>query len=258
MRIGEALSAARARAGIELAGAEERTKIRARYLRALENESWDELPSHAYAKGYLRSYAELLGIDAEMLVDEYRRQVESAEPPAGPRRADRVLESGQHRPPPGAPAAGPGRAMLIGLGALGTIAVMVGVGVLVDGEEDDEPAARQQGKGRPGFAEREQRGAREAKPVTLGLAIAAAVEVCLLGEDDVALIDGQVLAAGTRDEYRGKRFELRFPAGFRPDQVRLSLDGNRRTLPRIRGPAAFRVVGPARIREAPPPGRSCP
>ena len=64
MQIGEALAAARARAGIELAEAEERTKIRARYLRALENESWDELPSHAYAKGYLRSYAELLGIDA--------------------------------------------------------------------------------------------------------------------------------------------------------------------------------------------------
>ena len=83
MRIGEVLKRSRTRQGIEIADVEERTKIRTKYLRALESEEWDVLPSPAYAKGFLRTYAQLLGLDADAIVDEYRRQVES-ELPAGP------------------------------------------------------------------------------------------------------------------------------------------------------------------------------
>ena len=92
LRIGDALIAARARADLDLKQVEERTKIRAKYLRALEEEDWDELPSASHAKGFLRTYAQLLGLDAELLVDEYRRQVEpGAEGIAGP-LSDRLLE----------------------------------------------------------------------------------------------------------------------------------------------------------------------
>ena len=92
MRIGQVLEQRATRAGLEIADVEEQTKIRAKYLRALESEDWDELPSSAYAKGFLRTYSQLLGLDAEALVDEYRRQVESElDEPSYP-LGDQVLE----------------------------------------------------------------------------------------------------------------------------------------------------------------------
>ena len=147
--------------------------------------------------------------------------------------------------------------LLVGIGAALALAALVGIGLLGGDEEEPDPEPRPERGGRQEGKQR-KRATEPARPVTLGLAIDAPVEVCLLGEGSEALIDGQVLAAGTRDEYRAKRFSLRFPAGFEPDQLKLSLDGRPRRLPRVGGPAAFRIAGPARIREAPPPGRSCP
>ena len=63
---------ARIRARIDISEIEARTKIRAKYLRALENEEWGLLPGSAYVKSFLRSYAEALGLDARLIVDEYR------------------------------------------------------------------------------------------------------------------------------------------------------------------------------------------
>lgn len=76
LEIGKVLKEARQRAGLEIGAVEERTKIRTRYLRALEGEEWDVLPGHAYAKGFLRTYSQLLGLDSDAIVDEYRRRVE--------------------------------------------------------------------------------------------------------------------------------------------------------------------------------------
>ena len=55
---------------------ESATKIRAKYLRALENEEWDALPGPTYVKTFLRTYAEYLGIDARSLVEEYKLRYE--------------------------------------------------------------------------------------------------------------------------------------------------------------------------------------
>ena len=82
--IGEVLKRARTRQKVDIRTVEEQTKIRTKYLRALENEEWDVLPGPAYAKGFLRTYAQFLGLDGDALVDEYRRTVESslgADPP---------------------------------------------------------------------------------------------------------------------------------------------------------------------------------
>ena len=73
MRIGASLKARAARRARDRATVEEQTKIRTALLRALESEEWDALPGHAYVKGFLRTYAQLLGLDADALVDEYRR-----------------------------------------------------------------------------------------------------------------------------------------------------------------------------------------
>jgi hypothetical protein len=70
--IGASLREARMRAKIDVAEIEAQTKIRAKYLRALENEEWDLLPGPTYVKSFLRTYAEALDLDAKLLVDEYK------------------------------------------------------------------------------------------------------------------------------------------------------------------------------------------
>jgi hypothetical protein len=69
--IGNSLREARLRQGLELPQVELATKIRAKYLRALEEEQFEILPSGTYIKGFMRSYAEFLGLDGQLYVDEY-------------------------------------------------------------------------------------------------------------------------------------------------------------------------------------------
>jgi Helix-turn-helix domain len=74
--IGTTLREARMRARIDITEAETRTKIRAKYLRAIENEEWDLLPGPVYVRSFLRTYGDFLGLDSRTLVDEYKRQYE--------------------------------------------------------------------------------------------------------------------------------------------------------------------------------------
>jgi hypothetical protein len=74
--IGSTLRDARIRARIDMAEVEARTKIRAKYLRAIENEEWDMLPGPVYVKSFLRTYGDYLGLDSRMLVEEFKRRYE--------------------------------------------------------------------------------------------------------------------------------------------------------------------------------------
>jgi cytoskeletal protein RodZ len=89
--IGSQLREARMRMRIDTGEVELRTKIRAKYLRAMENEEWDLLPGDVYVRSFLRTYADFLGLDSRALLDEFRRRYESPS---------------DHEPPPIAP---PGR-----------------------------------------------------------------------------------------------------------------------------------------------------
>jgi cytoskeletal protein RodZ len=64
------------RAKIDINEVERRTKIRAKYLRAMENEEWDLLPGAVYVKSFLRTYGDFLGLDSRQLMDEYKRRYE--------------------------------------------------------------------------------------------------------------------------------------------------------------------------------------
>ena len=74
--IGDQLRETRMRSRIDITEVEAATKIRAKYLRALENEEWDLLPGPTFVKTFLRTYADYLGLDARMLVEEYRQRYE--------------------------------------------------------------------------------------------------------------------------------------------------------------------------------------
>jgi hypothetical protein len=98
--IGSSLREARMRRGLELSQVERDTRIRPRYLMALEEEQFDVLPGPAYTRGFLRTYADYLGLDSQRFIDEYNsRFAPAAEEPAGavpvriqrPRRLTRWL-----------------------------------------------------------------------------------------------------------------------------------------------------------------------
>lgn len=69
--IGNTLREARLRKGLGVLECEDQTKIRAKYLRALEDEEFDALPSGTYVRGFLKTYADFLGLDSQLVIDEH-------------------------------------------------------------------------------------------------------------------------------------------------------------------------------------------
>jgi cytoskeletal protein RodZ len=97
--IGNSLREARVRRGIEFAQAELATKIRGKYLRALEEEHFEVLPAETYVKGFLRTYAEYLGLDGQLYVDEYNSRfvIGEEQTEARARRSAARPQRKQHR-----------------------------------------------------------------------------------------------------------------------------------------------------------------
>lgn len=77
--IGSTLRETRVRRKTTLQQAEDDTKIRVKYIQAMENDDFDLMPSPAYVKGFLRTYSGYLGLDADVMLDEYRSRFEPNE-----------------------------------------------------------------------------------------------------------------------------------------------------------------------------------
>jgi cytoskeleton protein RodZ len=77
--IGNSLREARLRQSLEIPRIESDTKIRGKYLRALEEEQFDVLPGDTYVKGFLRTYADYLGLDGQLYLDEYNSRFAAVE-----------------------------------------------------------------------------------------------------------------------------------------------------------------------------------
>ena len=82
--IGSSLREARTRRKLELSQIEQDTRIRSKYLAALEDDRFEVLPGPAYTKGFLRTYADYLGLDGQRFVDEYNARFAPEEPAAPP------------------------------------------------------------------------------------------------------------------------------------------------------------------------------
>ncbi len=112
-KLGEVLRTAREAKFIDLARVERDTKIRVRYLSALERGEYRDLPAAVYTKGFLRNYGLYLGLDPEYLVDLYRLESGSAvDRPMGPMRPRPI-------------AAGQGRSLVVTSGAVAAVILTV-------------------------------------------------------------------------------------------------------------------------------------
>jgi cytoskeleton protein RodZ len=196
--IGETLRDARIRARIDMAEVESQTKIRARYLRAMENEEWDVLPGPVYTRSFLRTYGDYLGLDSRMLVEEFKARYEPPPEhelrPIGPTRRDRDQGHGPRR----------------GLRAppwLAILVVLVGVGValfIIGNYSKNTPAGNTTRthasvhKGRHHPAHHRHVSPKPPKPKTVSVKLTptAAVYVCLVNGAGKRLIPGITYSPG--------------------------------------------------------------
>jgi hypothetical protein len=223
--IGERLREARMRQKIDVAEVEAATKIRAKYLRALENEEFGLLPGPTFAKTFLRTYAEYLGLDAQLLVEEYRVQHEPRGEEIAPISAragggNRSTRRGGGRAPVGPP----GPAVVFGAIFVLLLAVILVLGFTGENSNDngdtgstdgqqarDESAAKQRARERKRAKrarERKQRQRALASTVRLQIIGTGDVNVCLKAGDRT-LVNGATLGAGDRTaRFNSKRFRL--------------------------------------------------
>jgi transcriptional regulator with XRE-family HTH domain len=197
LRIGEVLKRARSRQKLDIQTVEERTKIRAKYLRALESEEWEVLPGHPYAKGFLRTYAQCLGLDGDALVDEYRRTVESSLGAGAPLQfAEPVLERRRRF-------GEPRRRWPARLAVVAILAAAAAVGaILVFGGSSDQHHRGHAGKGRGAHRSHSGSsgaGSHASKPVKLSLTTRSDMRLCLVPGHGKPLIDSQTLIAGSHE-----------------------------------------------------------
>jgi hypothetical protein len=210
------------RARIDVSEVETQTKIRAKYLRALENEEWDLLPGPTYVKSFLRTYAEALDLDAKLLVDEYKlrherlsevelQPINAAAPGRERRRTGPVI-------PPGA---------VVALIVVGLFVSLYFLGRDNEQSAPSQPAA-QQPTAPPTTPSVSAKNPPPARPqrVRLQLEGTGQVYVCLKAGDRT-LLNGVTLGPGDRTPtFRSRRFRLTLGN----NAVRLRINGRTRTV----------------------------
>jgi len=219
--IGSTLRETRMRKRIDIVEVESQTKIRAKYLRALENEEWDLLPGPTFVKTFLRTYGDFLGLDSKMLVEEYKQRFERPTPqdllPFSPRSAGRRQRGRGWGVPPFAIVA-----VIIVL-LLGALYALGNWGGSSDGgdtsvEATATPSATPASSKGQGSSKKEKKKATApAKPTTVRLRIVptGTVNVCLVsGVSGKVLIDSANLDAGaTTRQFTAKRLKVTFGNG---------------------------------------------
>jgi Helix-turn-helix domain/RodZ C-terminal domain len=191
--IGTTLREARMRARIDIGEVETATKIRAKYLRAIENEEWDLLPGPVYVKSFLRTYGDYLGLDSRMLVDEYKRRYERPSDhdprPVATRTRERERVARGPLLPPWA---------VIGLVLVAVVVALYIVGKN-NGSKSTPPAGlHARTTHHPHRATPKTTATLPAAPtsVTLQLVPTGQVYVCLVDGNGKRLIPGQIFAPG--------------------------------------------------------------
>jgi len=245
--VGKKLHEARARSKLSLEQVEEATKIRRRYLQAIEDEDWDELPGDIYARAFIRTYGSFLGLDGERLAEDQRQVRGSARPGerlprVDPRPRKVVRRRGQRRRVP--PQLVTAVVLALVVGALVAI-------VLLSGGGSNSPSSREleatvDKAGRPQKATRSQPGAERGH--SLKLQAKGEVWVCLLDGAGKPLVDGQILDAGeAAGPFRSGSFTLALGNGA----VTMTVDGEQANTPEPSSPIGFAVDRRGKVRELP-------
>jgi hypothetical protein len=222
---------------------EAETKIRAKYLRALENEEWDLLPGPTYVKSFLRTYAEALGLDARLLLEEYKLRHErlsdiELQPIAPPGRGGVPRRGGRGH---GRGGGGIPRAYVVWFLVL---AVLAAVYLLGKSSEDNGTSNPPQGSSTPAApaaTNGKKKAKKKAAPRFARLQIfgTAPVYVCLKAAGGRTLVNGATLTPGARTAaYRSSRFDLTLGNG----NARMKVNGKLLDVPDVQSGIGYRIT----------------
>jgi cytoskeleton protein RodZ len=252
--IGASLREARMRQRIDISEVELETKIRAKYLRALENEEWDLLPGPTYVKSFLRTYAESLGLDGRLLVEEYKLRHERLSDvelqPIAPRSESARAGRGRRRRPSGGV---PRWAVVLAVVA----ALLVALYFLGDDTGDQQPpsavepttpsktkTARPQHEGTSSSKSSESSSGASTRPrrsriVRLQIVPTGDVFVCLTAVGQGTLVNGVILRPGDPVRtYRSRRFRLTLGN----NRVQLRVNGRVRPVPGVTNGIGYEIT----------------
>jgi cytoskeletal protein RodZ len=253
--IGTTLREARMRARIDISEIEAETKIRAKYLRALENEEWDLLPGPTYVKSFLRTYADALGLDGKLLIEEYKLRHErlsdvELQPIAPPGQRERRRR----------PRAAVSRGWLVGVVVLALLAGLWVIGNRNQGDgggpSSTPPAASTPptttSSGSKASSSKKKATTKrkaKAKPKLARLQIVATgqVYVCLKAAGKRTPVPGIVLTGGARQgPYKSSRFRLQLGTS----EARLIVNGKSRAVPPVANGIGYEIT-PRKVRRLP-------
>lgn len=210
--IGDSLREARERQGLGYPEIELATKIRAKYIRALEEEEFTSIPGDAYIRGFLRTYADYLGLDSDVYVDEYASRFITSWrdelPPRPQRKRVRTSERPVER-----------RAVLLVLAGIVVVTALVFAAWQIPGSSQNAP--------RSGKTQKQQRKSASARQLVLrGVGRGTYIEVRRNTPSGKVEFQGTIGTGETK--LAGDRFYLlvRRPAG-----VHITLDGRTVSLP---------------------------
>jgi hypothetical protein len=236
--IGATLREARMRARIDISEIESETKIRAKYLRALENEEWDLLPGPTYVKSFLRTYADALGLDSRLLVEEYKLRHEhltdvELQPIAPP---------GRRGPGPQRRRSGIPRAYIVWFLVLAVLAAVYFLGRRSDDNNastTNQPAskpAKPAGGGKPSKRKRASEAPKVARLQILGT---APVYVCVKAAGNRTLVNGETLAVGGKtNTFRSSRFTVTLGNG----NAKMRVNGRLLDVPNVQNGIGYAVT----------------
>jgi hypothetical protein len=237
--VGTILREARNRRKVGLSDVEAATRIRLRYLRAIEDEEWDVLPGGVYTRGFIRTYASFLGLDGERLVADYRGQVERWHRPA--------IEQARAQAGTGGPSQRRFGVPVTGLIVTAVVAVaLVAIVAIPGGDGGGEPSVFPSPS--PGAKERAQPKVRP-KPgpgVSVRLAASAEVWVCVLNGGGKALVNGLILEAGGEE---GPFHSGSFTVSFGNGEVTMLIDGREAEIPETSSPIGYAIDSSGKLTE---------
>jgi hypothetical protein len=245
--VGNKLHEARTRRSLSLQEAEEATKIRCRYLLAIENEDWDQLPGDTYARAFIRTYGSFLGLDGERLAEEQRQLRGSVRPGERLPRVDSRPQGTTRRR--GERWRVPPRALAVAVSVL-VVAALLLIGLSTGGGSSGTGGGEQT-QGHQGVSGAKK--ANEVKPQatlghTLQLAAKGEVWVCLLDGAGKPLIDGQILNSGeTEGPFRSGSFTIALGNGA----MTMTVDGKQANTPEPSSPIGFAIDSGGSVRELP-------
>jgi cytoskeleton protein RodZ len=238
--IGSTLRETRIRKKIDITTVESATKIRAKYLRAIENEEWTVLPGPTYVKTFLRTYAQYLGLDAHLLVDEYSARFEEPEELELPAFArEQRIRTRVRRVGP------PSRLTAVGAAAIAILVFLLILGLTAGDNGGSGGSTDRSRNARKGANHHKPRSttappapAAPGGQVKVAVVATRPVWVCLVDARNNPRVNAQILPAGTHQgPFSSKEFKVTVGNGGGD----LEINGKLRNTPERSRPLSYAI-----------------